>query len=676
MKVVKIKETTAPKLVNGTLPDIDSDFAGTDRADVKRYMEERFGIENVCSVGTFTTMKPKSILKDLSRIFSIDYTEANLISSIISQKDETMMDLINRSLEEPKLAGFFRRNSDIFYLMKPLLNQPKTQSIHACAMIVFPEVMPAVEWCPMRTQGGLLVSEWQGGEMDDAGFLKDDILGVRQLTKFGKILELIDKNGKVKPDIYNIPLDDREVYRYFSNGWNSDVFQFGSSGLTSYTKALKPFDINDLILSVAIYRPGAMENGYHERYIKCKNEGLPPEYLWGTEDISKETFGMLIYQEQVMAVFQKLGGLSMKEADDVRRAMGKKKLEVLLPWKERVKQGFFERNATEEQFNTVWDAVLEFAKYGFNKSHSAAYAITGYISQWLKVHYPIEFWTVALDLAKETEVPLFLSEIMQTGAIELSSVDINGSSISMESNQKEQVIYWGIGAVKGTGEETAEQIVKEREENGEYKSFSDFYHRHLFKGSKVKKQIIEGLIAAGAFDKLYGFKNNERKRFSLITRYRTYAKKKISNPARDIYTIGDVGFDWWWKKREKELTGLVFINFEEVAETLGIGQNIKFCSQLEFNTPQYRPIQRTFGGYVNEVKIGRSSRGRYARITVENNYKIFKVLVWSEEYNTFESEISKAEGSFIIFSGDLRYDEKYSKSNQFTLNSNSELTVM
>lgn len=673
MKITKITQSTSQKLVEGTLPDIDTDFAGRHRAQIKQYMEDRFGTEQVCSVGSYSTMKLKGLVKDFARISSVDFAEANLITSIIKAEDATMLDLIKRASHEPRLKSFIKRNSEIFYMVPTLLDQPKTQSIHPCAVIIFPSVMSASEWCPTRLQQGLLVSEWGGQEMDEAGFLKDDILGIKQLDKFTDILDLIKQNGKEVPNIYDLP-HDNEVFRYFSNGWNGDVFQLGSTGLTEYSKALKPQKIEDLIAATAVYRPGPMENHYHEIYVKCKNEGREPKYLWGTENIAKDTFGLLIYQEQVMQVFQEVGGLSMKEADDVRRAMGKKKLSALLMWKDEVQQGFLDKGATVSEFNDVWDAVLEFAKYGFNKSHSAAYAMTGYASQYLKVHFPIEYWTVALDYANEEDTLKYLSEILQAKAISIKAPDINYSGMSMISNQESSTIFWGLGSIKGIGEDTAMQIIDDRAKNGKYKSFADFYFRHIFKGSKVKKQTFEALIASGTFDELYGFEGQEEKRYSLIKRYRIFKKVKISNPARDPYTIGQLDQRWWWSLQQKRLTGLAFIDYKAIAEGMGI--ETSFCTPQESNEKQRKGIFRSFGGYIVEAKVGRSKNGEYCRMTIEHNYKLFKIMIWSDEYENFKSQLKGSEKSLIIFDGEIKYDDKYAKSNQFSLKENSKLIVL
>ena len=595
MIVKKITKSLAPKLVDGTLPDIDSDFAGVDRGSIKEYMEERFGKENVCSVGTYSTFKPKGMIKDFARVFDMDFAQANAVTFKLQLRDNSMFDILKRAQSEPLLKEFLKKNPDIFYMMPTILDQKKTEGIHACAMIVTPNVMTSSEWSPMRMTNGLLVSQWGGGEMDDAGFLKNDILGLKQLDKFTDIIRLAKENGKSVPDIYNLPYDDREVYRFFSNGWTGDIFQMGSEGLTSYIKSLKPTCLDDIVATMALYRPGPMENGFHETYVKCKNEGRAPKYLWGTQEITKDTYGLLVYQEQIMKIFTELGGLSLKEADDIRRALGKKKASILAPWKKVLLKGFLERGATEEIFEEMWGVVLEFAKYSFNKSHSAAYGITAYISQYLKVHFPIEYWTVALDYADEDKTSIYLSEILQAKKINLKSVDINKSQSIMTSDLETSTIFWGISSIKGIGEDTSDQIIVERNENGEYVSLLDFLKRNVYKGSKVKKTAVEGLISSGAFDSIESIEEGEEaKRNDLIVKYRQAMKVKVTNKARDPYTNDNVLNNWFWKVRQKELTGLSFIDYRSIADDENLGNN--FLTIREINTRHQYGIFKTFGG--------------------------------------------------------------------------------
>ena len=674
MKVLKITKSTGKKLKGGSLPDIDLDFESNSRDMIKQYMEERFGKKQIASVGTVTTFKPKGIIKDFDRQLENDVKTANLITSIIDD-DSTVRDIYKRSAKEPKLKEYIKNNSDIFYMMDSILGQNKTQSIHACAIIVFPKIMSSEEYVPVRKQKGLIVTEWSGAELDESGFLKSDVLGILQLDKYKGVLDLIEKNGKGSLNIYDIPLDDKDVYRFFGNGWNGDVFQFGTELISNYTRHMKPQNIEDLIAVNALQRPGPMENGYPNIYAKCKNEGRSPKFLWGTENITRETFGLLVYQEQIMEVCQKVGGLSEVEADDVRRAMGKKDLKYLSMWKERLWDGFKEKGANKHQFEEAWNVMLEFAKYSFNKSHSAAYSIEGYICQWLKVHYPLEFWTIALSKANEKDVLRYLGEINASKGIKIYPPEINVSETFMTSSPEDNAIFWGIESIKGIGENTAEQIIKERKANGKYKSLDDFIERHSFKGSKVKKGTYESLISCGAFDKIYNLEGNEKGRNKLLQKFRELKKVRITSPQRDIYTNGEVGKDWWWLLTQKRLTGIAEVEYSNIAKDLGV--NMPYARGGELSAPQNRGIQRSFGGYVVECKLRSSSRGRFASLTIESNYRTYKVMMWNDTYEIYKHLLKGVEKSFIIFTGELKYEEKWAKSNQFTLQEgNSRFEVL
>lgn len=782
-------------------------------------MAERFGKEQVCSVGTFSTIKIKGFMAAFGSINSIPASEIRQISSLTDTSDETLLDIITRAVKEPRLKDFLKKNSDILYSFPIVEKQPRTTSIHACAIIVFPNVMTSKEWCPVRSQNGLMVTEWGGYEMDAAGFLKDDILGIKQLDKFTDILKRIKQNTGKDIDIFNLPYDS-EVYRYFANGWNGDVFQLTTEGLKNYTRQLRPKSINDLIATVALYRPGPMQNHYHEIYAQCQNDGRKPNYLWGTEEITKDTHGLIIYQEQVMKVFQQLGGLSLHEADDVRRALGKKKLSVLMTWKDRCRKGFLERGATKEQFEEIWDVIQEFAKYSFNKcvsgdtillevehrtvkelydsnedypllkslddnnelvdnvikeiryagfrevfkltlnngsyikttdnhkfptsngekmlkdididndlikvncenivydrsilsiesagfedvydvemydpyhtftlengivtcnSHATAYAQTAYICMWLKVNYPVEYWETALYWAKTDakDILNYLVEINQSKSISVSSPFINLSEENMVFNTKKETIFWGLSGIKGIGEDTANQMIKERNDNGEYNNLTDFIDRHNYKGSKVKKTAYESLIASGAFDKLYDIsENNVSKRLELLNLYRSYKKVKIPKASKnkDIYDINvneNLSKNWWWLLKQKELTGLALIDYEAIAKEEDCYDN--FLTLNEASLPQNRGIFKTYGGYVIECKISKSKRGKFARITFENNYKLYKIVIWNEEYEKIKEELEICEKSFIIFSAEIKYESKYTKGNQFTFKKDSFIKIL
>ena len=261
-----------------------------------------------------------------------------------------------------------------------------------------------------------------------------------------------------------------------------------------------------------------------------------------------------------------------------------------------------------------------------------------------------------------------------TGEIEVAPPDINKSKITMTSDEETNTIYWGIESIKGIGEATAEQIINIRNSGGKYTSFANFVFRNSFTGSKVKKQTFEALISAGAFDKLYGFEGCEQKRMSLINRYRIHKKVKVSNPKRDIYTIGETDYKWWWKLNQKKLTGLVFVDYEEIVK--GTSIETQFASNGELIQHQQRGIFRSFGGYVVECKIRSSSRGKFAAMTIESNYNVYRVIIWNDEYERFKHTLQDCEKSFILFDAEIKYEDKWTKGNQFTLKENSEIIIL
>ena len=666
--MIEIKEVVGKRLAEGSLPDIDSDFPTNKRQDIIKYMAERFGKENVVVVGTVSALQLKGVIKEFDRLHDNNVPMANLVTSTIDGvKDRKVVDLYNRAAIEPKLKHYMQQNSDAFNMLPSILGAQKSKSIHACAVIITPKALSTQEWMPVREQDGQLISEWTGGELDEAGFLKNDVLGLLQLDKFADILDLAKENGKEIPDIYNLPHND-EVYRYFSNGWNGDVFQMGTDSLSAYTKLLQPENFNDLAAVVSLYRPGPMENGIHLDYAKRKNEGAAITSLWGSAEETKDTYGLIVYQEQVMKICQNAGGLTENEADDVRRAMGKKKADVLAAWETRMMKGFMGNGATEREAQELWDTLLKFAGYSFNLSHAAAYGQTGYISQYLKVMFPTEYWTVAMKYADDPKKLKFLSEIFSSKEIKVEPPHINGSGIDMQSDIEKKTIFWGISSIKGIGEDTAAQIVKEREDNGDYEGFDDFYKRTKFTGSKVKKTAYEALIAVGAFDELDNI-GEPVERLDLIRHYRTTYKVKIAKAslARDPYSREEAINDWFWKLRQKELTGLAFIDYENLLGRYDIKG--RYCKIGEARQRAQQKVDRTFGGYVVEVKVGRTKKGEYARLTIEHNYNLFKVIMWPEQFEPVAPLIKGCEKGLILFRADLAYDEKYARANQFVVNS-------
>ena len=654
-----------------SLPDIDVDFTSIERPRVKKYMEERYGWDRVCSVGTYSALQLRAAIKDVCRIYGLEFQTVNEMMKAFDVDDRKPEDLFKIACADENVKKFVTEHPDIVNEVMLLMPAPKAQSIHACATMIFPKEHDMFHWVPIRKQGEEYVSEWEGNEMDGAGFLKQDILGVKQLDKFQEMITLIKENEGVDVDIYSTPLDDREVYRYFCNGWNEDNFHFGSRGLTGYCKQMQPRNIEDLIAAISLYRPGAMENGFHEEYIIRKADPSKVKYWVGAEKVLEKTFGLVIYQESVMELCKVLGGLSLVEADDVRKAMVKKKYEALHQYHERFTPYYVENFGVSHDYaESVWEAIDKASLYLFNRSHAAAYAITGYISQWLKVHYPIEYWSVAFKYATDDDYPRYIAEINKTGVCEVKPVNINISTKNVVIDFKTQSLYWSIMGVKQVADKAADQILKERDENGQYWSIEDFVSRHNWKGTAVNSRVIKNLILSGAFDSIENI-TDVRERVSLLRRYFEKNRIKIddSDPLLNgAYVHREDG--WWWRLMQKQLSGFAFFRYDRLYEN----NRGSFPDEYSYVTVEQcndtsRKVKAgegmvVVGGYVSDVEVKTTKGGRrtapktFCKMTLESNYEFIEVLVFGGDYDRLQEFVKKAKNNIILINGSLSNDSK------------------
>lgn len=795
--------------VKVSLPDVDTDVPGEKRPLVKRYMEERFGETQVCSVGTYTTLQIKQAINDVGKIYGASIPTLRRISKMIEDV-KTEEDFLRLAHRKEEIAQFVNKYPEMMNVVFLLLGQQKAASIHACAMMIFPKEKTMYEWCPVRKVDNLVVSEWEGGEMDEAGFLKEDILGIEQLDKFTDILTLIEKNTGKKINLYtDIEYDDPEVYRYFANGWLSDIFQFSAKGLSSYTQKMKPKNMDDVIAALSLFRPGPMENGFHMDYIALKNGEKEPEYPIGAEEILKDTYGLLTTQEQIMNICNQLADFDLVTCDKVRKALGKKKLDVLLPLKAKFVEGyvskFGSKGVTKESAEHLWDQMEEFAKYSFNKclsfdtqiltsygneridelfkqfheskksiyvksmskngvfyfakvkdirysgnrpvckikledgkqieatqnhkfpttngkifaefvlgktlyvddgmlypkkskvvsvslsdskdvydievdgpnhnfvandivtcnSHAAAYAINAYNSLWLKVHYPLEFWSVALSRASKDDFPRYINEMNQTEGIEIKPVNINKSDVGIVGDKKSNSVYWALNATQQVGERAQEQIIEERERNGEYFSLTEFAERHSFKGSSVNKSTVENLIYSGAFDDMEetrGFSNIFSAREYMLGKYREKNRIKIDRE-KDEYSVAfsknKIGKDWWWLLQQKNKSGFAFFDYKKLVEEY-LGPKAKTAEYYDVDDLQnydgstYKMAM--VGGYVLEVEEKESKTGAFASLLLENNYKFLRVVIFPADYMDKEEYIQSCKKNILLLTGKVSFD--------------------
>lgn len=664
--------------------DIDTDVPGEYRPAVKQYMENRFGASQVCSVGTYTTLQIKQAINDVGKIYGASIPTLRRLTKMIEDV-KTEEDFLKLACKRPEINQFLNKYPEMMNVVFLLLGQQKAASIHACAMMIFPKEKTMYEWCPVRKSGDLIVSEWEGGEMDEAGFLKEDILGIEQLDKFTDILNLIEKNTGRKINLYSdIEYDDPEVYRYFANGWLSDIFQFSAKGLCAYTQKLKPKNMDDVVAALSLFRPGPMENGFHMDYIALKNGEKEPEYPIGTEEILKNTYSVWIYQEQIIKAVQILAGFTEEEADIARAAIGKKKMDKIKKLRPKFVNGYVERfgekGVTKESAEALWEQMEKFGSYSFNRSHSASYAINAYNSLWLKVHYPLEFWSVALSRASEDDFPQYVNEMQQTEGIEIKPVNINKSDINIVADKKDNSIYWAINATKQVGEKAQNQIMEERSKNGEYFSLAEFIDRHTFKGSAVNKSVIENLIYSGAFDMMdetREFSNIFSAREFMLGKYREKNKIKIDKEKDEYFLAFEkkkIAKDWWWLLQQKNKSGFAFFDYEGlVREYLkpkvrnGVFYNVEDLRNYDGSIYEMVMV----GGYVLEVEEREGKKGRFANLLLESNYKFLRVVIFPDDYEENADFFISSKKSILLLSGKANFD-KFKEEYVLQVNSNSK----
>lgn len=640
--------------VKSSLPDLDTDFDSKYRGLVKNYMEERYGSHQVCSVGVYQSFQLKQAIKDLCRLRGLSSSTVNFITTTVIKNEKNITELFALAVKDAKLKQFIKQYPDVIYEIDLILEQQKAEGIHACATIIFPDKKDMFSWTPIRKMSGMYVSEWEGGELDSSGFLKEDILGLEQLDKFDHIIKLIKKNKGVDINIHDIPLDNEKVYDFFCKGLNSDVIHFGSKGLTEYCQKLQPRNIDDLIDTISLYRPGAIENGFHETYVKCKHGRQKVEYYVGTEDIMGNTYGVFVYQEQIMRLCQKLGGLSLVEADDVRKAMGKKKLSLLHSYKERFIKHYCENFGVEEDYaDNFWQAIEKASTYLFNKSHAAAYATTGYACQWLKVNYPLEYWSVTFSFAKKDNRSRYIAEINDAdNGCKILQPDINKSSTQVVSDTETGNMYWSLTSIAQVGDKAGDQLFKERESFGEYFGFSEFLDRNVFKGSKITKSVIENMIVSGVFDELEQI-NEPKDRKRLIDEYYSFAKVKIKED--NIFLSHKSNLNWWWTLLQKKKSGYGFFDYNNIIEQYG-EDNLKRFPIVEMDRVLSSDFAKysmvTIAGFVQSCDVKVSKKGsRYATILLEHNYKFIEITVFGEHFAEHAELLEKCKGNILIVNG-------------------------
>lgn len=487
-----------------SMPDIDTDFSDVRRGEVIEYVRQRYGDEMVAQIGTFGTLASKAAIKDAARVFGLPIKKADELAKLIpvvfgkptplDKAIETIPDLRYEMEKDPLV----KRVMEVAQKLEGLNRQ---SSVHAAGVVI--SDVPLQDYIPLMRAGdsGSKVTQYDMGSVEALGFLKMDFLGLRTLSFLDECKRIVKESKGVDIDYDTLPVDDAKTFELLGRGETKGIFQLDSAGMASAVRGLKPRRIQDIIALGALYRPGPMENipTYIRRHHGREAVEFPqfPQAEKYIRPILEETYGIPVYQEQIMQIATVAAGYSLGEADLLRRAMGKKKMEEMAKHRAQFKKGAGERGIPEDEADRLFDLLEAFANYGFNKSHSAAYAILTYQTAYMKAHFPVEFFSAVLTVERgdSDKVAEYIRAARSVG-VEVLPPEINRSGFSFRAF--EESVLFGLSAVKNVGETPTEHILAERERGGRFKSLLDFLKRA--DATVANKRVVESLIKAGAFD--------------------------------------------------------------------------------------------------------------------------------------------------------------------------------
>ncbi|SIT91661.1 DNA polymerase III subunit alpha [Pontibacter indicus] len=657
-----------------SMPDIDIDFDDVNRQRVIDYVVDKYGKTQVAQIITFGTMAAKSSIKDVARATSLPLSEANELAKMVPETPGTT--LAKAFMENLELAAI-REGEDaraaVLKLAEKLEGSVRNTGIHAAGVIIAPDDI--TNYIPVSTSkdADLLVTQFDGKVIESAGMLKMDFLGLKTLTIIKDALELIKRNHGVDIDIDEIPIDDEKTYELYQRGDTIGTFQFESEGMRMYLKDLQPTNIEDLIAMNALYRPGPMQ--FIPNFINRKHGREEVEYPHELlEPILNYSYGIMVYQEQIMQTAQILAGYSLGGADLLRRAMGKKDMKKMAEEREKFIAGAAEMHKIPaKKASEVFDVMEKFAQYGFNRSHSAAYSVVAYQTGYLKAHYPAEYMAAVLtnNMNDIKKVTFFIEEARKQG-VQVLGPDVNESLLKFNVNEQGQIRF-GLAAIKGTGEAAVDAIISEREKNGPYQDIFDFAKRINLRA--VNKKTFESMALAGAFDS-WGLYHRaqlmevpEGENISLLEKAVRYgnnwqaeqqaAQQSLfggsASVAAPLPKIPEV--QTWTQaemlRREKEVVGFYISGHPLDQFKMEIDS---YCTSALADIANHKNKDINVAGMVSEVVIRTAKNGNpFALFSIEDYDSTLQMALFGEDYMKFQPYLRQGLYLFIRGKVQLRY---------------------
>ncbi|MFN8323278.1 MAG: DNA polymerase III subunit alpha [Chitinophagales bacterium] len=685
-----------------SMPDIDTDFDDEGRDKVIDYVVKKYGKNQVAQIVTYSTMAAKVSIKDVARVLDLPLSESLMLTKLVPDKPGIELERIlhapldgDKSLKEKealsseelddvkKLRAFYDSDSlesKVLHEAEILEGGMRGTGVHAAGIIIAPKDLTEIIPIATSKETDLYLTQYEGKVIEDAGVIKMDFLGLKTLTIIRDALQLIEQNHGINIDIDNIPLTDKKTFELYQKAETNGTFQFESAGMQKYLKELKPDKFDDLIAMNALYRPGPI--AYIPNYIARKHGKEKIVYdLIEMEEYLKDTYGITVYQEQVMLLSQKLGGFTKGDADVLRKAMGKKDRTTLDKMKGKFIDGAKAKSLDEKKLEKIWTDWEAFAQYAFNKSHSTCYAFVAFQTAYLKANYPAEFMSALLtnNQGNIDKITFFMEECKRMG-LAVKGPDINESDIKFTVNKKGEIRY-ALSAIKGVGEAAVEAIVAERKANGTYKNIYDLTRRANLRA--VNKKALEALGYAGAFDCFAGYHRaqyflpDKKDGLNLLEKAVRYGGNVQGSAASqqnslfgemtggvDLREPSSYGSDEWSLleklKKEKEVTG-IYISGHPLDDYRLEIKTFTNCTLNDIERIKNKEVK--VAGIVTTTETRFSKNGnQYCRFTIEDFSGTYNFSLFGKDYMTFKTFV-ETPNAMLHITG--RYQPRYNNEAEF-----------
>ena len=731
MKILSIKHHTSTEAVQaidcfvdngylqgpgGSLPDVDVDFQSDRRQEVKEYIERRYnhdGKQRVFSAGTLTTLKLKAVLKDVARVHRVPVNIVNYITAIFEDDNMSWTDLFVLAATNKRVKSFIQEYPQVIEDIRTLMGQPRSSSIHASALLVTPDDkdgkdMECFDFTPIKKVDDMLISEFDGYVLDEQGLLKNDCLGIKELSKLQAVIKTCNSEYGTNLTFQGIVqggLDDQKVYSLLQQGYTQNVFQFSSKGMTKFLVSMKPSKIDDLIAANALFRPATLDSGSTDIYVDCKLGDSQPKYLWGTYNAMKDTYGVLCYQEQLAQIAREVGGLSLGEGVKLVKFISKKKQEKIDAYRGKFMEGANKNGCPKEQATEIWHMFEVAGGYLFNKSHATAYAVTAYAGAYLKANYPTAFYTVALQWAKDDQIPTLMSEMELCSNAKIVAPDINVSGDTFFTNYETNEIFWSLTRIKNLGAKATEWIVNERKTRGDFTSIDNFIDR-VFRYKLKKYQYwddpdnpdeatkcpvnarhIRHLILAGCFDKVE-HAQSVVERFAILQKAAEHLGFEIQE--KDIPT--DLrGKHYFWSQQQIAISGIGAIDYKRIYDNSEAKPKIKgraaWAMLKNVKEDDYDGKRVAICASIVEIEEKKfldkktGANKTFCKVLLQQNNDLVEMVIWNDEWANLRSKFcnggspSSAKNKMIICSAQVKYSD-FAGGNNLQIYKSSVVEIM